>query len=109
DDDQYELWLVGSGDADNIVAEYALNDHRIKPLGFTTPDKILELQNQATVLVNPRLNKHSYVRYSFPSKTVEYLATGKPVISHRLDCMGSEYEAVIEYVSEATSQSLRDK
>src|SRR5699024_5451003 len=35
DDDQYELWLVGSRDADNIVAEYALNDHRIKPLGFT--------------------------------------------------------------------------
>jgi glycosyltransferase involved in cell wall biosynthesis len=51
----------------------------------------LELQRAASVLVNPRRPEGEFTKYSFPSKTMEYLASSKQVIMHRLPGMPPEY------------------
>ena len=46
----------------------------------------------ADVLVNPRPNNEEYTKYSFPSKNIEYLMTGKPVVAYMLDGMPAHYK-----------------
>ena len=42
--------------------------------------------------MNPRSADAEYTKYSFPSKTIEYLATGVPVVMNRLPGIPEEYE-----------------
>lgn len=104
----YKLVICGSGDADNDIREYAKHDKRICFKGQVSHDEATEIQMSATVLVNPRLNEGEYTKYSFPSKTMEYLATGVPVIAYKLDGIPCEYDDYIIYVTDNTIDTLRD-
>ena len=44
------------------------------------------------VLVNPRPNNEEYTKYSFPSKDIEYLSSGKPTVAFLLDGMPKCYQ-----------------
>ena len=90
-----ELWICGSGDSENDINEAAKQDSRIKYFGMVDSQAALKMQRQATVLVNPRTSEGEYTRYSFPSKTMEYLLAGKSVIINRLSGIPEEY---YEYV-----------
>ena len=48
-------------------------------------------QREATVLVNPRTSEGEFTKYSFPSKTMEYLASGTPCIMNKLKGIPQEY------------------
>ncbi len=88
---QIQLWLCGDGDFKLEIEERARNDQRIKFLGLLTFEEVKELQKKATVLVNPRTAEGEYTLYSFPSKTMEYLASGTPTIMYRLPGIPEEY------------------
>ncbi len=88
----YELWICGSGNARNYVMQAEEKDPRIKYFGQVTYSEALALQQQADVLINPRSGiSGEYTKYSFPSKTLEYLASGKPVLMKRLPGIPEEY------------------
>lgn len=86
-----ELWIVGSGDSENYIASKSKIDNRIKMLGQKQHKEVKLLQRSATVLVNPRINEGEYTKYSFPSKTMEYLASGTPTILYKLPGIPNEY------------------
>jgi glycosyltransferase involved in cell wall biosynthesis len=87
----YRLWFCGSGDAENEIELYAKNDKRVTHWGQLPHLEVLKLQKRATVLVNPRKSEGIFTKYSFPSKTIEYLASGRPTIMNRLDGIPDEY------------------
>lgn len=91
EDSRYRLILCGSGDCDDYAKAAALKDKRIVPLGQVMPEEATLWQRKADVLVNPRLNNEEYTKYSFPSKNVEYLLTGNPVVGYMLDGMPDCY------------------
>jgi len=95
----FRLWVCGSGDQQEYVKRAEKEDERIKFWGYLTKQQISELQSMATVLVNPRKNNELYTKYSFPSKTVEYLSTGIPVVAYKLDGIPDEYDKYINYVN----------
>ena len=107
--DDYELWLAGGGNAVDRIKEEASKDRRIKYLGFIPPQEVFERQQAATVLVSPRKANHDFVKYSFPSKTMECLASGKPYIAHKLPCEPDEYRDYIQYPKDDTDQGLANK
>lgn len=109
EDVNYKLVICGAGDSQKEIEEMARQDHRIKFLGQLPRKKVLELQNSATVLVNPRQNNEEFTKYSFPSKTMEYLSSGIPVIAYRLDGIPDEYEDYLCYVEDDSIQALTDK
>ena len=88
----FRLILCGDGDAREYVEEKALFDPRIEYKGMVTSAKAKEYIDMADVLVNPRPNNEEYTKYSFPSKNIEYLMTGKPVVAYMLDGMPKCYE-----------------
>ena len=105
----YELMLCGLGNAEPIIKEYSDHDSRISFLGKVPHDQVLQLQQQATLLVNPRQNNEEFTKYSFPSKTMEYLASGVPVVAYKLDGIPDEYDEYLNYVEDNSAQRLADK
>ncbi len=104
--ENYRLILCGLGNAEPIIAEYANRDSRIQFLGKVSHDEALRLQSQATVLVNPRQNNEEFTKYSFPSKTMEYLASGVPLVAYKLDGIPDEYDGYIHYVPDNSPAAL---
>lgn len=107
--EEYELVLCGVGDSEAEIRLAAEKDPRIKFLGQMARADILELQKKATVLVNPRQNNEEFTKYSFPSKNLEYLSSGRPLVAYKLDGIPDEYNDYIYYVSDNSLETLRDK
>ena len=105
----YRLVICGAGDSENEIREAAKQDNRILFLGQVSRKEVLELEKKATVLVNPRQNNEEFTKYSFPSKTMEYLSSGIPVIAYRLDGIPDEYEKYLCYVEDNSIQALTNK
>lgn len=91
DDENYRLWICGDGDSKDEIIKRAKIDSRIKYFGQLKREEVLILQKRATVLINPRFSDSEYTLYSFPSKTMEYLASGTPTIMHPLKCLPKDY------------------
>jgi len=81
------LEICGRGDFDNELREISKNYRNIIYHGFVLPDKALEIQRRAHFLINTRPLNESYTKYSFPSKMLEYMASGKPIITTLLPGM----------------------
>lgn len=86
----YRLWLCGSGDI-QMVKEYASKDSRIVYYGSLPHEKVLQMQRDVALLVNPRHSHEEFTKYSFPSKTMEYMASGTPTLMCKLDSIPCEY------------------
>lgn len=108
-DENYRLWICGDGDCKEEVLKMAENDSRIKYWGIVSHNEVLALQQQATVLVNPRSSTGDYTKYSFPSKTMEYLASGTPTIMCHLPAIPEEYDQYLFYISEETPDGIKKK
>ncbi len=103
---EYRLVICGLGNAEEDVRSLASRDSRVDFKGKVTHSDVLKLQSEVTVLVNPRQNNEEFTKYSFPSKTMEYLSSGKPVIAYKLDGIPDEYDEYINYVSDNTPETL---
>ena len=91
DDKSYRLWICGEGEAKYDLDQRSKIDNRIINFGQIPRKEVLKLQKRATVLVNPRTSAGDFTKYSFPSKTMEYLASGTPCIINRLEGIPNEY------------------
>ena len=109
DDPDYRLWICGGGDSQDKILSAAEQDKRIEFFGYQPKDKINELQQRATVLVNPRQNNEEFTKYSFPSKTMEYMLSGKPVVMYKLDGIPDEYDKYLQYVEDNSVAALKSK
>lgn len=103
-----ELWICGSGEMQEEIKAQAKKNPRIKYLGFQPKAKILQLQANAAVLVNPRTSEGEFTKYSFPSKTIEYMASGTPVVMHRLPGIPGEYSDYLIYAEDNSDQALAE-
>lgn len=92
DNNDIELEIYGLGDFENELEEIALKDKRIYYGGFINNEEILKKQTNCNFLINARSPKDIYTKYSFPSKTLEYMLSGKPLISTFLLGMPLEYK-----------------
>jgi glycosyltransferase involved in cell wall biosynthesis len=90
-DENAELWLCGGGININNVVKLINDDNRIKYLGKLSRDQVVELQKKAYVLVNPRSFDGEYVKYSFPSKVIEYFESGTPTLMYKLPGIPEDY------------------
>ncbi|KPE49847.1 glycosyltransferase [Chryseobacterium indologenes] len=91
ENDDLRLWICGAGDGEEKVKEYAQKDSRIIFKGQIDRSEILNLQRRATLLINPREGKDDFTKFSFPSKTIEYLSSGTPAILYKLKGIPEEY------------------
>jgi glycosyltransferase involved in cell wall biosynthesis len=94
-DDTAELHLYGGGDMSLLLPDYQKKDSRIKYFGIVPNSQVVKALSEATLLINPRPTHEEFTKYSFPSKNVEYMVSGTPLICTNLPGMPSEYHNYI--------------
>lgn len=101
------LQLCGNGDLEEYIRKLSAKDLRIEFLGIVPRDRVLQLQSNASLLVNPRQPNGGYTRYSFPSKNIEYLASGTPALIYELEGIPQDYYRYCYHLP-ATKKSVDD-
>ncbi len=89
-----ELVICGGGELSGEITKIAKENENITFKGQLSESEAKKLVSEADILVNPRLNSEEF-KYSFPSKNIEYLASGNPVIAYKLYGMPDIYKDFI--------------
>ncbi|MET7424814.1 glycosyltransferase [Dactylosporangium sp. NPDC005555] len=100
------LLLFGRGPLDPWLRRQAAADPRIAAPEFVPRESLAERLRTARVLVNPRPAGGDLARYGFPSKLLEYLATGVPVVTTALPCIPEAYRAGMIFAETDTAAGL---
>lgn len=104
-----ELHIYGDGKFIQQLLAYQEQDTRIKYMGVVSNEDIIKAEQQATLLVNPRLSNQELVKYSFPSKTTEYMLSGTPVLTTKLCGIPEEYYSHLYTFDEESIEGFKDK
>lgn len=113
DDNQIQLNLYGSGPfVDDLMNNYCKKDSRIKYMGVAPNSEVVQAELNATLLVNPRPTDEEFTIYSFPSKNIEYMASGTPLLTTKLPGMPVEYHPYVYLIEDETvggyAKALKD-
>lgn len=104
-----ELHIYGPGSYVEELKTIAAADPRIIYGGMLLSSQIVEKEMEATLLVNPRPTNEEFVKYSFPSKTMEYMASGTPVATTVLPGMPKEYHPYVYLLENESAAGLGEK
>lgn len=102
------LHIYGPGDYVEELEAIAKQDSRVFYGGMLLNSEIVEKEQQAALLVNPRPTDEEYVKYSFPSKTMEYMASGTPVLTTHLPGMPREYYPHVYFIEEESAGGVAE-
>lgn len=105
----YKLYVRGDGDMVDYVHEESRYDSRIIYLSRMDYEELKKFQRRVSVLVNPVLPTETFTNNFFPSKTMEYLASGTPVVMYKLGGVPNEYYEYISVPDDLSEESLAMK
>lgn len=109
EDENISLWLFGNGNCVDKIKECCKEDKRIKYFGNVSREEVLKYQRQAALLVNIRKDNDEYTKYSFPSKTIEYMASGTPLLTGVLPGIPKEYYNYTFWIDKFDTGSISKK
>lgn len=66
-------------------------------------------EKKATLLINVRKTNEQFTLYSFPSKTIEYMTSGTPVLSSNLPGIPKEYHKYMFILEDTSKEGLKNK
>lgn len=104
-----ELHIYGDGDYKQKLEGICKTHKNVYYHGFVLNEVVLDAQKSMDVLVNPRPSDAEYTKYSFPSKNMEYMVSGKTVLTTKLPGMPKEYYPYVMLVEEETTNGFSDK
>lgn len=104
-----ELHIYGSGNFEDELIKICEKHSNIKFFGTFPNDYIVKEEMKATLLINPRPSNEEYTKYSFPSKNMEYMVSGTPLLTTKLFGMPAEYFDYIYLLEEETVDGLSAK
>ena len=100
------LEIYGPGDYVKELQAIAGTHPNVYYGGMLLNTEIVAKEQEATLLVNPRPTHEEFVKYSFPSKTMEYMASGTPVLTTRLPGMPMEYYPYVDFIEEESAAGI---
>lgn len=86
-----ELYIFGEGSYVEELKKVSEKHPRVRYMGCVSPEEAVYYEKRALLLVNPRPTDEEFAKYSFPSKTMEYLLSGTAVASTKLPGIPQEY------------------
>lgn len=98
-DPRVRLHLFGRGPLEDWISQQAEGDGRISSAKLLPPEELAAVYARSDVLVQPRPEGQDFVAYSFPSKLIEYMASGTPVVSTRLSSIPEDYEGHVSWAA----------
>lgn len=102
------LRIFGDGNYSDELKEIVKTQSNIEYCGVRPNKEIVEKQLRARLLVNPRLTDAEYVKYSFPSKTMECMASGTPLLTTKLPAMPQDYFEHVYFIDDESESGMKD-
>ena len=103
-----ELHIYGDGDFRSELEHIVTTCDSVKYMGVVPNSVIVEEELKATLLINPRPTGEEYTKYSFPSKNMEYMASGTPVLTTKLPGMPGDHLPHVFLIEDETSKGIRE-
>lgn len=101
-----ELHIYGDGDYVPKLLKLIEHHDNIIFHGNCLNREVVEAERHVSLLVNPRPTEGVYTKFSFPSKTLEYLVSGCPVLSAKLQGIPPEYDDYLFYFDDTKDDDL---
>lgn len=108
DRDDCELHIYGSGNYESEIKTICDSYTNVFFGGVRSNEDILNEERRASLLINPRPTDAEYIKYSFPSKTLEYMASGTPILMTRLPSLPEEYLPYVYLIEEETVEGYKN-
>ena len=90
-DTDIELHIYGDGTYASKITDISKTHPNIIYKGVVSLEDIVRIEEESLLLVNPRPSNEEFSKYSFPSKTLEYMASGTPLLSTKLPGIPIDY------------------
>lgn len=123
-DDDWYLHIYGDGNYQNELKRISAENPHVVYHGMKPNSEIVDNQMKAWVMVNPRITNAEYIKYSFPSKTLECMVSGTPLLTTKLAGMPKDYypyvylfedeslegfKTALEYIFALKAEELHEK
>lgn len=99
-----KLILFGSGPYATELQQIVEIDSRVEYRGVVTNEEVVRTELEATLLVNPRPSTEEFTKYSFPSKNIEYMVSGTPLLTTKLPGMPIDYYPYVYLFEDESEQ-----
>lgn len=103
------LDIYGQGPMESEMSSYTSKDPRIIYHGIVPIEEAVLAQRKSFLLVNPRPSSEEFTKYSFPSKNMEYMVTGVPLLTAVLPGMPKDYYPNVFLFEDETVDGLRNR
>ncbi len=92
------LEIYGTGELKEDIEK--VKDKRVKYRGRVSNEEMKNIQSEAWLLINPRPIDDEIAQVTFPSKLFEYLISGTPVLTTKLNGLLPEYLDNLFYIDD---------
>ncbi|NIL15042.1 glycosyltransferase [Pseudomonas sp. AN3A02] len=89
--ENFDLLMCVDGDDHRCVESMVSTHPRVKFPGQLDRSVVLSCRRNGKLLINPRNDGSEFTKYPFPSKVIEYISLGMPVLMYELDGIPDEY------------------
>ena len=103
-----KLVIAGSGPLDKYIEKCAENDYRILYLSQLSKEKNIAYMRNAIANINPRPLNEQLDKESVPSKLLEYLSVGAPVISTKYPKLYSTFKDDVSWIEGNTLEDMKN-
>lgn len=100
------LEIYGRGDFEVELQTVYNKNFKIHYKGFVSNKEIMKIQRAADFLINARSPNEEFVKYSFPSKTLEYMLSGTPLITTMLPGIPDEYKEHVIILEDNSPETI---
>ena len=107
-DSEIVLEIYGDGPLREWIEEQSGCCENVIYKGKVTNKEMIQIQQKAWLLVNPRPVNDKIAKVTFPSKIFEYMVSGRPVLSTALTGFTKEYRDRMFIAENSTPKCLAD-
>ena len=108
DNKDIDLYICGHHVEKEKLKEATKGVSNIKNMGLLPVNKVLEYEKDAIACINPRPYSEDLDRFSIPSKTLEYMSMGRPVISVRNTILMDKFPNEVIWIENGSSANIKN-
>ena len=101
-----ELHIYGGGPYAEELQTTAQQHPCVVYHGIVMNDEVVQAEMDADLLINPRPTHEEFTKYSFPSKNMEYMASGTPVLTTNLPGIPEEYKPYVYLIEDESVEGF---
>ena len=105
-DNDVRLCFFGVGPFSQEIENYSKIDNRIQYKGVIPNNELIKILTKASILINPRPSHENYTKYSFPSKNMEFMSVGTPLLTSKLPGIPKDHFPFIYLIEEESSLGI---